>query len=552
MRFFHTLRFRLLLGSFLLVLVLFGVYSFFAVRYHSDQMMNSLFRSAERMSDVVKNATHYSMLLNRKEDVYQIMSFVGRQPGVEGLRIFNKRGQITYSTDSTEKGTVVDLHAEACYACHDQEKPLESLPSSNRTRIYQGPQGHRVLGLINPIRNERQCSQAGCHSHPAQRTVLGVLDVRMSLEDVDASLAQERNQMIVVAAVMVVCMSLASIIFLIVTVHKPVQRLMEGTRQLAAGNLDYRIALPARDEIGELARSFNEMTKALRQEKEENVRWAQTLEERVQQKTNELKRIHERMLQIEKMASLGKLSATVAHELNNPLEGILTYAKLLAKQIRKQQVVPEAQRQMVGDLDLIAHEAGRCGAVVKNLLLFSKRQVGELALVSVKQVIERAHQLMRHHFEISNVRFESTFASDNLMLLCDEQQIQQAFVALFVNAVEAMPGGGNLKGTAGYGGRGRDVVIAVSDSGLGIREADIPHVFEPFFSTKEGGTGVGLGLSVVYGIVERHNGTITVESIVPGGSTFILSFPSAGQTAAAEKGDEAKSLAGSTSERDSS
>src|SRR3972149_5472327 len=158
MKFFHTLRFRLLLGSFILVIGFFGVYSFFTIRFHATQMMDQVFAGANRMSDVVKNATHYSMLLNRKEDVYRIIELVGRQPGVEGIRIYNKRGVITYSTDSTEKGSVVDLHAEACTVCHDQASPLESLPMNNRTRIYAGAQGHRVLGLINPIRNEHSCS----------------------------------------------------------------------------------------------------------------------------------------------------------------------------------------------------------------------------------------------------------------------------------------------------------------------------------------------------------------------------------------------------------
>lgn len=526
MRFIHTLRFRLLLGSFLLVLVPFGVYSFFAIRYHSDQMMTAVFNSANRVSEVLKNATHYSMLLNRKEDVYQIIRFVGSLRGVEGIRIYNKRGVITYSTDSTETGTAVNLSGEACYGCHDRAKPIESLTIANRMRVYQGTQGPRVLGLINPIRNEPQCSQAGCHSHPAQKTVLGVLDVRMSLQDVDASLAQESQKMIIVAILMLVGVVSASMFFLIVTVHRPVQKLIEGTRQIASGNLDYRIRLKDQDEIGELARSFNEMTITLQEEKQENLRWAQTLEDRVQQKTEQLKRIHDHMLQIEKMASLGKLSATVAHELNNPLEGILTYARLLSKQIKKLGSLTEAQQRMLDELELIGNEAARCGTIVKNLLLFSKKQIGELGIVPVKQVVERSVQLMRHHFEISGVRLEALYADDDIQLLCDENQIQQAIVALFVNAVEAMPDGGTLNVDVSYADDRNSVQLKISDSGAGIANEDIPHVFEPFFTTKKEGVGVGLGLSVVYGIIERHGGNISVESELTKGTTFTLTFPS--------------------------
>lgn len=525
MSFFHTLRFRLLAGTFLLVTGLFGAYSFFSIRFHATQMMDQVFGSANRMSDVVKNATHYSMLLNRKEDVYQIIGLVGRQPGVEGIRIYNKRGVITYSTDSTEKGTVVDLHAEACTVCHDQAKPLESLPMDNRTRVYAGANGHRVLGLINPIRNEHACSQSGCHSDPSERTVLGVLDVRMSLQEVDRSLAREGEQMMYVSILAVLGMVGAAMVFLAVLVYRPVKTLIEGTRQIQSGNLEHEIPLHSNDEIGELARSFNEMTGALRREKEQNIQWARTLEERVRQKSDELRHIHEQILQIEKMASLGKLSATVAHELNNPLEGILNYARLLAKQLRKTPTLTEVQQEMLKDLEVIASEASRCGAIVKNLLLFSKKQVGELSLTPVAGIVRKAEQIMRHHFEISNVRFRATLPSEDVLLLCDENQVQQALVALFVNGVEAMSGGGLLTVDVQPPDRSGMIRIDVSDTGIGIPEGDLQTIFEPFFSTKREGVGVGLGLSVVYGIVERHGGTITVRSEVSKGTSFTLSFP---------------------------
>ncbi|MEX1276595.1 MAG: HAMP domain-containing sensor histidine kinase [Bacteroidota bacterium] len=525
MKFFHTLRFRLLLGSFILVIGFFGVYSFFTIRFHATQMMDQVFAGANRMSDVVKNATHYSMLLNRKEDVYRIIELVGRQPGVEGIRIYNKRGVITYSTDSTEKGSVVDLHAEACTVCHDQASPLESLPMDNRTRIYAGAQGHRVLGLINPIRNEQSCSHSGCHSDPSERTVLGVLDVRMSLQEIDQSLAKEEEQMMLVSILAVMVMAGAAMGFLVVLVYRPVRTLIEGTRQIESGNLHHQIPLHSRDEIGELAHSFNDMTGALQREKEQNTQWAQTLEDRVRQKSDELRRIHDQILQIEKMASIGKLSATVAHELNNPLEGILTYARLMAKQLRKANQLGEPQKEMLNDLDLIASEAARCGTIVKSLLLFSKKQVGELSVTPVGTIVGKAGQIMRHHFEISNVRFQVNLPPDEVSLLCDENQIQQALVALFVNAVEAMQGGGTLTVDVQKPDDKGTLRINVTDTGIGIPEGDLQTVFEPFFSTKREGVGVGLGLSVVYGIVERHGGTIAVRSKVSKGTTFTISFP---------------------------
>jgi two-component system NtrC family sensor kinase len=524
MRWFQTLRGRLLVGSSLFLLIIFGVYSYFSVRFYSDQIMSQVMESAQNLSEVIKSSTHYSMLRNQKEDVYQIINTIGKLRGVEGIRIYNKRGEITFSTDEPEKGTVVDLKAEACYGCHDQAKPLDVVPAGSRIRIYSGQGGKRVLGLINPIRNEPQCSEAGCHSHPAERSVLGVLDVRMSLEFVDASIVRAQNQFIGVAIGVILLTALLSMLFLSRTVVRPVRKLIAGTQEISSGNLDHTILINTKDEIGKLASSFNDMTQSLRQAESQNKQWAQTLELRVREKTDELRKIHEQIVQIEKMASLGKLSATVAHELNNPLEGVLTYAKLIARRLRKKLDMTPDLKETVEDVELIMRETERCGNIVKNLLLFSRKQVVEFGLVPIHQIVEKAERLMKHHFDISNVQFVAEYPKEELNLLCDENQMQQAFVALFVNAVEAMPDGGTLRVTVAGEGRGEKIVIEVRDAGIGIPEEDIGRVFEPFFSTKRNGQGVGLGLSVVYGIIDRHGGKITVKSEVGKGTTFHIEF----------------------------
>ncbi|MBM4160480.1 MAG: HAMP domain-containing histidine kinase [Ignavibacteria bacterium] len=531
MRWYETLRGRLLVGSLLLLVVLFGIYSYISILFFTDQMMAQVLESANRVSDFIKSSTHYSMLLNRKEDVYQIINTIGKQAGIEGIRIYNKRGMITFSTVPSEKGSVVDLKAEACFGCHDQVHPLESVPIGSRTRIYTGPGGRRLLGLINPIRNEPTCTNAGCHTHPEQRTVLGVLDVRMSLERIDAGISRAQWQLVIVGLAFIVLLGLGSTAFLSYTVVRPVRRLMKGTQAISSRNLDYQISIGPEDEIGQLARSFNSMVDSLRRAEHENREWASTLEQRVKEKTEELKKIHQQILQIEKMASLGKLSATVAHELNNPLEGILTYAKLIGRRLRKLPSVSDDLQQTIDDIELVRRETERCGTIVKNLLLFSKKQVGEFVLVPVRQVVERAQQLVQHHFEISDVRFEAVLPDVEVQLLCDENQIEQALVALFVNAVEAMPDGGKLRVTVTRAGADGEMAIEVADTGIGIAAEDLDHVFEPFYSTKKNEQGVGLGLSVVYGIVERHGGQISVDSAPGKGTRFLMRFPGTGSRA---------------------
>ncbi len=526
MKFLHTLSFRVFSGSLILLVTLFGLFTYFAIRFHNNEVMSNVLESANAVSDVIKNSTRYSMLLNRQDEVYEIISTIAREPGVEGIRIYNKRGEIMLSTVKAEEGSVVNMHAEACYVCHEQSKPLQSLPQSNRVRIYEGDKDHRVLGLINPIPNEPSCSNNDCHAHLPEQTVLGVLDVRMSLEQIDKQMRDAQVKWILYAGGTGILLSLTSLAFLYFIILRPVKELTQGTQEISSGNLTYHIPIESKDEMGKLAASFNAMAVSLKKEEDENVRWSKELETRIREKTEELKSIHENIVQIEKMASLGKLSATVAHELNNPLEGILTYTKLIAKRIRKKNENLESWKQTLEELDLIIHETTRCGTIVKNLLLFSRKHVGEFALVPIKQIVSRAAQLMQHHFDISKVQFTTSYDDESIILMADEHQIQQALIALFVNAVEAMPdGGGSLAVQVGKSSTAEEIYIRVSDSGIGIAPDDMSHIFEPFFTKKKDGNGTGLGLSVVYGIVERHGGSINVASEIGKGTTFTLTFP---------------------------
>jgi len=257
MRFAHTLTFRVLVGSSTLLLALFTVYIYLVVSFQSQQLTTLVQDSAGRVSDVVKNSTRHSMMLNRRDDVYEIITTIGREEGVEGIRIYNKRGMIMFSTDKSEESKVVNMNGEACYACHDTAKPLQSLPIPNRTRIYpRGATGSSVTS-IHPER--AGLLRRPCHAHPSDRTVLGVLDVRMSLERVDGQIASTTRQLVAYCAASTVIVMCASGLFLFVSVHRPVQRLIEGVHEISAGNLEYRLLASTSDEIGELARAFNAM-----------------------------------------------------------------------------------------------------------------------------------------------------------------------------------------------------------------------------------------------------------------------------------------------------
>lgn len=521
---FSSLKFQLFAGATFLLVAFFGLYLLDVIWFHRIQMTSMVQDRAVAISDFIKSSTHYSMLENRKDDVYETMRSMARSPGIAGLRLYNKRGQITFSSDTSEMGRMVDLQAEACVDCHAAGRALEAIPSGNSIRIYESS-GERVLGLISTIRNEESCSSEGCHTSPAEKTVLGVLDVRMSLAGLDAEIMRAQTIAVFAAATAMVFLFFMIRWFLRRTVLQPLDALMEGTREVAEGNLDHTVLVAARHELGLLARSFNEMVESVRVAQEHDRKWSETLEQRVKEKTDELTSIHQRILHVEKMTSLGRLSATVAHELNNPLAGILTYTKLLRRSLESQRAQLKDPAELLEYADIVIRETGRSGDIVKNLLLFSKKESGEFAFESPGEIVRRAYLLVRHHFDIRELRFVDQPVGDDVQLLCDAQQIQQALVALFVNAGDAMTGGGTLTVTYGADADTGGVQISVADTGSGIDPQHLPKIFEPFFTTKEGGQGVGLGLSVVYGIVERHGGTIAVESEPGKGTTFVITFP---------------------------
>jgi two-component system, NtrC family, sensor kinase len=305
----------------------------------------------------------------------------------------------------------------------------------------------------------------------------------------------------------------------------PVKALERGTKRLAAGGLGYQIEVRSSDEIGELARSFNQMSRRLQSEHDENVIWTHALEERVEAKTRELKRAHEHAMHTEKMASIGKMAAVLAHEINNPLSGILTYAKLLRKWMEQKDAGQDRRPEMCESLDLIASESRRCGDLVKNLLAFSRTTAMHFEATNLSVVIERALRLVRHQFDLAGVHVELKLDPNLPLAQIDGAQIEQVLLALMMNAMEAMPRGGNLWISSECNQEDR-LCIIVRDDGVGIPAEILPRIFEPFLTAMETGTGVGLGLAISRSILERHNGTIEVHSELGRGTSFTLTLPS--------------------------
>jgi len=514
------LSFRLFLVLLGLLALLLAVHTGLLLREQKQQLMESVLLTADRVSDVIQRSTRAAMMRNQRVELHEMIQNMGTQPGFDGVRIFNKMGTIMYSTDNLEIGQGVDKQAEACWRCHAAGNPPPTLDRHDRARIFVSPDGHRTLGLINPIPNALDCSSAACHAHSPEQSVLGVLDVRMSLQQVDSQIAATQRRMQNASLALVLLVALAFALTLQRILQVPFSRLLEGTRAVSAGRLDHRIPTHGGAELGTLAESFNRMTDALQHAQQENESWALTLEDKVRQKTEELQHAQAHLLQMDRMASLGRLAATVAHEINNPLAGILTYARLLERDLESVSCDETTRSNMGRYVGTIGSETRRCGDIVQNLLSFARTSGMQLAPARLHDLVESSLALVQHHFDLQEIRVTRELAAGDDEIVCTPGEIRQALLAVLVNAGESMPSGGTL--TIRTTLAGDEVRVAITDEGCGIPADVLPHIFEPFYTTKSATKGVGLGLSVVYGIMQRHDGRVEVQSQPDVGSTFTL------------------------------
>ena len=504
--------------------VLFGLFGYWNLRLQRQHSEEMVLQSADRISDVIQRSTRYQMLRNDRDALYESIRTIGTEPGIRRVRIFNEEGRISFSTDPDEVGRLVDKQAESCFACHAQEAPLTKLDRPDRARIFTDAAGRRTLGVIRPIENEPACANAACHAHPPERRILGVIDADLSLDPVDAQLAERQQQLAGFTLLAMVLASLVSVAFVWVVVHRPVKELKAGTQAMAAGNLDHRLEVRSADELGELAASFNKMAADLSRARQELTGWARTLEDRVEQKTSELQQAHSHLVRSEKMAALGKLAATIAHEVNNPLAGILTYARLCLKQLDSPEVTPEKRAEVLEQLRIIERESRRCGEIMRNLLSFARQAPPRREPAELNALVERTLALVRHELELRGIELTTRLADGLPPVACDANQIQQVLLALAVNALEAMPRGGRL--TLKTGAVSESVLeVRVRDTGVGIPREALPHIFEPFFTTKEDQHRTGLGLAVARSIVEQHGGSLEVASTPGRGTEFVVRLP---------------------------
>ncbi|HDP99471.1 MAG TPA: HAMP domain-containing protein [bacterium] len=521
----RRINFRLLfLLSLYLVLILI-IINYINVHYFNNRMEDCIQDQVLQASNLIKKSTRVSMLKNQRDDLAAIMEDLTKVRYIEGVRIYNKKGTIMFSGDSAEIHHTVSIEDEQCIFCHPSSQAKGTIYQENQFRMCESENSHRVLGLIIPIENAPDCYQAECHAHGEEEKILGLLDIRTSLKRLDENTADARKKSLL-SFLFVTALTL--IIFERIIhnqIKLPISKLVYGTEQVANLNLDYHIDIKSPEEMEKLSTSFNKMTDKLKQAQQQLQEWSNTLEDRVRKKSEELERAQKQLISAEKLASMGKLAAVVAHEINNPLSGVLTYAKLLIRNL-KQSSSAETIAEALKNLVVIRDESERCGNIVKNLLIFSKKSLGRISRQDLKDLMDKSLDLIHHSLELKNIRIHKEYSDADTTLNCDAAAIEQMFVALLVNAVEACPkNGGLLQLRISRNQIEKLFRVEIEDNGEGIDTDVLPHIFEPFFSTKNGEKSVGLGLAVVYGIVESHHGKIEVKSEPAKGTCFIIKFP---------------------------
>jgi two-component system NtrC family sensor kinase len=523
-----TLKFKVVFYLAIALALAMLVFTALVVRHQREELLRNAEDHVGQISDVIKKSTRFAMLTNQPAYVDSIIRDVGSHGNIEKVRILSKDGTIIHSTYQPELGLKVDRKAEACVICHRSDAPLEAVAQSQRTRIFATAAGTRMLGSMDVIRNEPSCYTANCHVHSKSQSVLGVLDIVYSLEDIDRKMTTNAVTMAVLSLGFILIAALSVGFFVHRLVYVPLRDLETGAKRLASGNLEQTIPVRSDDEFGQLAASFNSMTLALGKSEAELREWGHTLEQKVEKRTQELRIAEAETARTEKLASVGLLAAGIAHELNNPLTGVLTFTTLLRKKM------PDATAD-AEDLDLVIRETKRCATIIRRLLDFAREKTPEKKYADLNQVIEDTARIIERPASFRDIEIAMDLDPELPQVWVDADLIKQVVMNMLVNAQHAIEHEGSITVRTRRCPQPRSpelgmqpvpmVEISIIDTGCGIPEKNLKRIFDPFFTSKEVGKGTGLGLSVSHGIVKAHGGSIEVESTVGKGSTFRIYLP---------------------------
>ncbi len=527
----HSLISKFTFRTGLVLLITISLFASFNISTLKEVFLQDAKDDVETLSEIILHTTHFQMLEDNRTRVYEMIDEVTQHEKIDRIRLFSPEGYVHFSTQGDEIGK-----AREALSLNDRGGDIKAISAESSTlkserRIFVNPQGVEILSVTTEIDNKPDCYTAACHVHSPDVKALGYLEVQGTLAKIGVQASAYRDSIAVFGGVLmlmiIICLSWMTQSMVI----DPVRDLLLHARKVSNMELDSQLQLKSDDEIGELSQAFNTMTVKLKDARDEYRELNETLEAKVLERTEEIAQVNYQLARSEKLASLGELVAGIAHEINNPLSGILMFANLFAEDQR----LGDDQRS---DAMTIVHETKRCADIVKRLLDFSRTSIPDKRLKSLASIMENTLALVEHHAAVNDVEIIRHYGVNLPDIEVDPTQIEQVFINLLVNACHAMPLGGRLTITMHTDPRRDLLITSIEDTGQGISEENLGRIFDPFFTTKNqelgGVAGTGLGLSVSYGIIQNHGGHIKVQSVVDQGTVFTVELPVAKWIHAAE------------------
>lgn len=483
------------------------------------------------IGSIIEGSLYYSMLKNDDAALHSTLDIINNMAGVDEVNLYDHQDELVHSSLFADTVRNSDPNCISCHTDFDSmfprtEKAYRIIDYHSACSMSQTNEGHRQLLIRTPILNEPSCYTASCHFHSADEEVLGSLIIKVPLESLDEAVAQSSTEFFLTAALT----TLILVVFLIFLtnnkIRKPLTALFTASEAVAKGDRNRRLEIKPNllDDMKMVSQAFNNMLDNLDAANKELENWSHQLEYKVQKKSEELSEIQNELIHIERIASLGKLSSSVAHELNNPLSSILTYTKLVSKKISRMELDEELSGSLLKHLTVIEKETKRCGDIVKGLMDFSRKGQEDFKNTHLHQVLKETFDLIEHQMKMANIHFYADFKAAQDLVFCNENQIKQVCVALLVNASEAVTENGEIVMRTGNPDD-EHLQFDIIDNGVGIAPEDVPHIFQPFFSAKRQASGIGLGLAIVHGIVHSHKGRVEVDSEPGNGTTMSVILP---------------------------
>lgn len=515
----------------ILSIILFVSFGLIFRSVNEEYMKSIIHQRGTNAALLVRSALYQSMLDNDKSALQNTLVVINRMSGIDEVNLYDNKENLAFS--SFPKNTIGHSNPN-CLDCHKSIKTVLSeknnfykvIDINSECEMNQNDNIHRHLLINSPILNEKSCFTSSCHAHPQSERILGSLVIKIPLEDLDATLLKSFRDFYVLATLTTLLLLGFLIFFTRRKIKNPLNALIRASDAVSKGDRNTRLEINPNqlDDMRMVSEAFNDMLDHLQVANNELQNWSQQLEYKVRIKSEELGQAQNELINIERIASLGKLSLSVAHEINNPLSGILIYTKLVHKQLVNQDLEVGKKESVLKHLKMIENETKRCGDIVKGLLDFSRKDKNFFEDKHIHEVLQETSDLMKHSMKIAKITFITDFSAKKDLVYCSPNQIKQCCIAILVNASEAVSENAEIIfKTANVDFD--NITIEITDNGLGISDEDIPHIFEPFFSTKHNTSGTGLGLAIVHGIVQSHDGKIGVNSKLGKGTSISITLP---------------------------